>query len=123
MPPPDAPRASEDHADRDGFQVDQPIFPWIVTHTVWVLNRRSGEGPLTGLADFGERVFFTAHSKHFTAKADPSLNPGFWVGRDPDCGEHLVSTTRDVSKARTTKRIQPAERLSSDLLEVTRAVS
>ena len=104
---------------QEELQVDHPIFPWIVKRSVWVLNRflihddglssfhrRNGKGPLPGLAEFGEKVFFKAHGKHFTAKADPSFTAGFWIGRDPDSGEHLIFSTGGVFKARTIKRMQ-----------------
>lgn len=95
----------------DSFQVDRPIFPWIVKHAVWVLNRslihndgrssshtRHGKGPLPGLAEFGEKVFFKAHGKHCTAKAESSFNPGFWMGKKPILESTLSERLQASSK-------------------------
>lgn len=68
------------------------------------------------------KVYSKAHSKHFTAKADPSFNHGFWIGRGPDSGEHLMIRNAGVFKARTIKGMQPSQRLPADLLGMSSAL-
>lgn len=104
--------------------MEHPISPWIVKHSVWVLNRfrihdaglssfhrRYRTGPLPGLAGFWGASFFRAHGKHVSANTMPLLNPGFWFG-------HLVITSAGVFKSRTMKMMQPSESFSCVLLKV-----
>lgn len=114
---------------QDVVQVDHPSVPWIVKHYLggstacssmaMVSSQSTGD---TGLADFGEKVFFKAHCKHFTTKAGPSFSPGFWIGRDPDSGAHLGMSSAGIFKARTVKVMQPSERISAGFLERSTAV-
>lgn len=91
--------------------MDHPILPWIVKQSVRILHRfliyddglstshiRCGNGPLPGLAGFGENVSFKAHGKHFTAKADPSFAPVGSVGIPIQ--ENTFYSPREVSSKR-----------------------
>lgn len=86
-----------------GMQVDHPSFPWIAKHVGFVplphssfFPRHYGEEPSSGLAEFGEIVFFNAHGKQFTAHADPSLHPGLGLG-ETRIPQSLLPSLRQMS--------------------------
>ena len=79
------------------LQVQHPIVPWMVKHSVWLLNRyllhddgltacqrRFKHQKAIGISEFGEHILFKMHGKHDSAKAYSSFSFGMWLGRDPD---------------------------------------
>lgn len=109
------------------LKVDTSIFPWMVKHAAWLLNRflvhddgltafqrRYDKGAPPGLAEFGEMTLFRVSGRHHTAKADATFKPGVWLGRDPDSGEHLLGTANGVFKSRSIRRMAPSEKFNKD---------
>ena len=88
------------------FNVKHPVFPWMVKHSQWTLNRflihSDGltsfqrcfrQQSLPGLVEFGEALLFKASGKHDVAKADSSFTEGMWLGKDPDSGKHIIASS------------------------------
>ena len=100
--------------DLQALPIEHAAVPWMVKHSAWLLNRflvhddgltsfqrRFHQAALPGLVEFGEQVYFKAHGRRATAKADPSFAPGMWIGRDSDTGEHIIASETSVFKRRS----------------------
>ena len=105
-----------------------PLFPWLVKHAQWLLNRyaQKSDGltpfekrwskPNSGsLCRFAEVVHFRKVGKF--AKSLPAWEEGLWLGRDTESNQHFVATSQGVHKTRSLRRRLPSEQVQKDLLE------
>ena len=103
------------------------IFPWIVKHSQFLLNRflthedghtfyfRRWEKDYLGqLCEFGETVLFRMPGK-LKNKADTAWHTGIWLGKDTEADESIVQCEGTVLKVRTVKRVIPSKQWNTDL--------
>ena len=50
-------------------------------------------------------------------KADPSWDPGLWLGRETSADMHIVGTTSSVFKTRSIRRLPVSEQVDKQLLK------
>ena len=109
-----------------------PLFPWLVKHAQWLLNRyaQKSDGltpfekhwskPYSGSpCRFAEVVHFRKAGKF--PKSLPAWEEGLWLGRDTESNQHFVATAQGVHKTRSLRRRPPSEQVQKDLLESLRA--
>ena len=109
-----------------------PLFPWLVKHAQWLLNRyaQKSDGltpfekrwskPYSGsLCRFAEVAHFRKVGKF--PKSLPAWEEGLWLGRDTESNQHFVATAQGVHKTRSLRRRPPSEQVQKDLLESLRA--
>ena len=83
--------------------VKSPLFPWVVKHAPWTLNRylehsdgrasyerRWGRKYNHAVCTFGETILFKNPSHNF--KASSAWERGIWLGKDTESEEHIVGT-------------------------------
>ena len=107
----------------------------MVKHANWLLNRylihedgrtslerRWGKASALAVTEFGETVLFRVHGRHHVNKADAAFNPGIWLGRETDSGEHLIGTSSGAAKTRSIRRLAPSERWQTEIFSAFKGV-
>ena len=110
---------------RTEIKSNRCIFPWIVKHSQFLLNRflahedghtsyfRRWKKDYQGaLCEFGETVLFRMPEKLKNA-ADTARHTGIW--KDTEADESIVQCEGTVLKVRTVKRIIPSKPWNTDL--------
>ena len=108
--------------------VKSPLFPWVVKHAQWTLNRylehsdgrtsyerRWGRKYNHAVCTFGETILFKNPSHNF--KASSAWERGIWLGKDTESEEHIVGTKDGVKKCRTIRRLVPSEQHDAELFK------
>ena len=103
------------------------IFPWIVKHSQFLLNRylthedghtsyfRRWKRDYQGsLCEFGETVLFRMPGK-LRNKANTAWYTGIWLGKDTEADESIVHCEGSVYKIRTVKRVIPSKQWNTEL--------
>ena len=104
------------------------IFPWIVKHSQFLLNRymtheedgqtsnfrRWKKDYQTGLREFGETVLFRMPCK-LRDKVDTAWYEGIWLGKDTEVDESLVFGNGTMHKVRTVRRVVPSKQWNKTL--------
>ena len=122
-----------DIQDRYGMSVSvhSPLFPWIVEHSMWLLNRflhrsdgftpferRWGKKYGGALCRIDESVQFRLPAP----KSEPSWHSGIWLGRDTTSDQHFVAESNAVYKVRGIRRLQPGSQVRRNLMQGLRAL-
>ena len=111
--------------------VHSPLFPWIVKHSMWLLNRflhrSDGFTPFERRwgKKYGGALCRIAESVQFrlpAPKSEPSWHSGIWLGRDTTSDQHFVADSNAVYKVRGIRRLQPGSQVKRDLMQGLRAL-
>ena len=107
------------------------IFPWIVKHSQFLLNRflthedghtsyfRRWKKDYQGaLCEFGETVLFRVPGKRKN-KADTAWHTGIWIGKGTEADESIVQCEGTFLKVRAVKRVIPSKQWNTDLHKLT----
>ena len=108
-----------------------PIIPWLVRHTVYLLNRyathadgntgfyrRWNKEHRTPLCEFGETVLYQLPHVKDLPKLENRFLPAIWRGKDTATGETLLGIATTVVRSRTIKRQPMPEKYNKQLMDI-----
>ena len=108
-----------------------PIIPWLVRHTVYLLNRyathadgntvfyrRWNKEHRTPLCEFGETVLYQLPHVKDLPKLENRFLPAIWLGKDTATGETLLGIATTVVRSRTIKRQPMPEKYNKQLMDI-----
>ena len=107
-----------------------PIMPWLVRHSVYLLNRyavhadgntsffrRWNKKHQSPLCEFGETVQYQLPTHKDLPKLEPRFMPAIWLGKDTASGETLLGIANKVIRARTIRRQPHPEKYNKQLMD------
>ena len=109
-------KAQVEHNYNIRLTSQHPIMPWLVRHSVYLLNRyavhadgntsffrRWNKKHQSPLCEFGETVQYQLPTHKDLPKLEPRFMPAIWLGKDTASGETLLGIVNKVIRARTKK--------------------
>ena len=107
-----------------------PIMPWLVRHSVYLLNRyavhadgntsffrRWNKKHQSPLCEFGETVQYQLPTHKDLPKLEPRFMPAIWLSKDTASGETLLGIVNKVIRARTIRRQPHPEKYNKQLMD------
>ena len=114
--------------DRD-INCEQPLMPWLVRHSNYLLNRylihndgnasfyrRWGKEHKTPI--FAETVQYMAQTAKTMPKLEQRFFKGIWLGKDTATNEHIIGIANRVVRARTIRRMVLPDNFDKQLLDI-----